>query len=391
MSKIAVLVLSLLTVGLFAAPVGANPLYPTPDPDPFFTAPANIGALAPGDVVRTRHINTWMYPGTEGHQVAFRSTNSAGNAIMGVTTVLMPVGVKNPPLVSYQALINSIGTRCNPSQSLFNGELQDAPGAMLPLARGWAISFPDYLGPTVAYGAAKLSGMVTLDSVRAVQKVAELGVGNSPVAIAGYSGGGMATAWAGALQPTYAPELKLAAVVSGGIPADLEMMADALGFSPHPGFGLAFAAAMGMEREYPKELPISDQLNPEGLWFREFTKDACRRFLLFHGILRNADQMAASRELMTSEVARGVLRENSLVHFKGAPTAPTYIWQGKYDILTPYEPVAQTVAHWCKSGSPVQLNTVEISEHMTAAVAGFPDAWNYVEARFRGEPVPTNC
>ncbi|MGW8651551.1 lipase family protein, partial [Nocardia salmonicida] len=200
----------------------------------------------------------WMYPGTEGHQVAFRSTNSAGDAIMGITTVLLPVGVKNPPLVSYQALINSIGTRCNPSQSLFNGELQDAPGAMLPLARGWAISVPDYLGPTVAYGAAKLSGMVTLDSVRAVQKVAELGVGSSPVAIAGYSGGGMATAWAGALQPTYAPELKLAAVVSGGIPADLELMADALGFAPHPGFGLAFAAAMGIEREYPDRVPVSD-------------------------------------------------------------------------------------------------------------------------------------
>src|SRR5690606_16224524 len=106
-----VLVLSLLTAGVLAAPAGANPLYPTPDPDPFFSAPSDISTLAPGDVVRTRRVDTWMYPGTEGWQVAFRSTNSQGKAIMGVTTVLMPVGVKNPPLVSYQALINSIGTR----------------------------------------------------------------------------------------------------------------------------------------------------------------------------------------------------------------------------------------------------------------------------------------
>jgi len=148
---------------------------------------------------------------------------------------------------------------------------------------------------------------------------------------------------------------------------------------------------MGIEREYPDQVPVSDQLNENGLWFREFTKDACRRFLLFHGALRNADQMAASKELLGSQVARGVLRENSLVHFQGAPTAPTYIWQGKYDILTPYAPVAETIARWCGAGAPVQLNTVEISEHMTAAVAGFPDAWNYVEARFRNEPVPTNC
>ncbi|MFC4375865.1 lipase family protein [Nocardia halotolerans] len=391
MPKFVVLVLSLLTAGLLASPAGANPLYPTPDPDPFFTAPADIGELAPGDVVRTRRIDTMLYPGTDGHQVAFRSTNSQGNAIMGITTVLLPIGVKNPPLVSYQALINSIGTRCNPSKSLFNGELQDAPGAMLPLQRGWAISVPDYLGPTVAYGAAKLSGMVTLDSVRAVQKVAELGVGSSPVALAGYSGGGMATAWAGAMQPTYAPELKLAAVVSGGIPADLELMADALGFAPHPGFGLAFAAAMGMEREYPDRLPVSEQLNENGLWFRDFTKDGCRRFLLFHGIFRNAEQMAASKELMTSEVARGVLRENSLVHYAGAPTAPTYIWQGRYDTLTPHGPVADTVARWCAAGAPVEMATLDIAEHMTAAAAGFVDAWNYVEDRFRNEPVPSNC
>ncbi|WP_188829533.1 lipase family protein [Nocardia camponoti] len=376
---------------MLAAPASASPLYPTPDPDPFFAAPETIGTLAPGDVVRARRIDTLMYPGTTGWQVAFRSTNSVGNAIMGVTTVLLPNGVKNPPLVSYQALINSIGTQCNPSKSLFNGELQDAPGAMLPIGRGWAVSLPDYLGPNVAYGAAKMSGMVVLDSVKAVQRVAEIGVGSSPVALAGYSGGGMATAWAGALAPTYAPDLKLAAVVSGGIPADLELMADALGFAPHPGFGLAFAAAMGMEREYPERLPVSDQLNENGLWFREFTKDACRRFLLFHGVFRNADQMAASKELLTSQVARGVLRENSLVRDNRVPTAPTYIWQGKYDTLTPYGPVAEVVQRYCAAGAPVQMATVEIAEHMTAAAAGFVDAWNYVEGRFRGDPVPTNC
>jgi pimeloyl-ACP methyl ester carboxylesterase len=390
-SKFVVLVVSLLSVGLLAAPAGANPLYPTPDPDPFFAAPSDTGEFSPGDVVRTRRIDSSLYVGTEGWQVAFRSTNSAGNPIMGVTTVLIPIGVKNPPLVSYQALINSIGTRCNPSKSMFNGELQDAAGAMLPIGRGWAVSVPDYLGPTVAYGAAKMSGMVTLDSVRAVRKVAELGVGNTPVALAGYSGGGMATAWAGALQPTYAPELKLDAVVTGGIPADLELMADALGFAPHPGFGLAFAAAMGIEREYPDKVPVSDSLNENGLWFREFTKDACRRFLLFHGIFRNAEQMAESKELMNSEVARGVLRENSIVHYEGAPTAPTYVFQGKYDMLTPYSPVKETIEGWCAAGSPVQLETIEISEHMTAAVAGFVDAWNYVESRFRGDPVPSNC
>lgn len=383
--------LSIVSLGLLGLPASADPRYPTPDPDAFYTPPAELGALKPGDVVRTRKIDTGLYVGTEGWQVAFRSTNSLGNPVMGITTVLLPVGVKNPPLVSYQALINSLGTQCSPSRSLFNGELQDAVGAMLPIGRGWAISLPDYLGPTSAYGAARLSGMMTLDSVKAVQKVNDLGLANSPVAIAGYSGGGMATAWAAALQPSYAPDLKLTAAVAGGIPADLEEMALALGFNPHPGFGLAFAAAMGLEREYPNRLPISDQLNENGLWFREFTHDACRRFLLFHGIFRSAEQMAASKSLMDSPEARAVLRENSLRLYPGVPTVPTYIWQGRFDTLTFFNPVAEVAERYCRAGAPVDFHPYDIAEHMTTAVAGFFDAWNYVEARFRGDPVPTSC
>ncbi len=387
-----VLALSILTAGAVgAAPVSAQPLYPTQDSDPFYAPPADLGALAPGDVVRTRKIDTGLYVGTEGWQVAFRSTNSQGQPILGMTTVLLPAGVSDPPLVSYQALINSLGAQCNPSRSLFNGELQDGVGAMLPIGRGWAISLPDYLGPNVAYGAAKLSGMVTLDSVKAVRKATELGLGKSPVALAGYSGGGMATAWAAAMQPEYAPELKLDAVVAGGIPADLEQMALSLGFEPHPGFGLAFAAAMGLEREYPNRLPISDQLNENGLWFREFTHDACRRFLLFHGAFRSADQMAASKSLMDSPEAHAVLRENSLRYYPGTPAVPTYFWQGRFDTLTFFDPVAEVADRYCKAGVPLVFRPFEIAEHMTTAVAGFADAWNYVESRFRGDPVPVSC
>ncbi|MEV0292736.1 lipase family protein [Nocardia sp. NPDC050710] len=369
----------------------ADPLYPTPDPDPFFAPPSDLDGMAPGDVVRTRHINTGPYIGTEGWQVAFRSTNSGGNPILAVTTVLLPMGAKNPPLVSYQALINSLGTKCNPSRSLFNGELQDSAGAMLPIIRGWAVSLPDYLGPNVAYGAAKLSGMVTLDSVRAVQRAEEIGLADSPVAIAGYSGGGMAAAWAAALQPTYAPELNLAAVVAGGIPADLEQMARGLGFEPHPGFGLAFAAAMGLEREYPDRLPVSAQLNHTGLWFRDFTQNECRRFLLFHGALRSAEQFAASKSLMDSAEAKDVLHENSLRRFSGTPTAPMYLWHGVYDTLTPFDSVKEVADRYCQDGTPLTFVSYDIAEHMTTAVVGFPDAWNYIESRFRNEPVPVHC
>ncbi|MFD3430114.1 lipase family protein [Nocardia fluminea] len=380
-----------LTVGVFAPAATPEPHYPAPNPDPFFTAPADIGDFAPGDVVRQRKFNLGPYQGTDIWHVAFRSTNSAGNPIMGVTTVLIPAGVANPPLVSYQALINSLGTKCNPSTSLINDETPDAFGAVLPLGRGWAVALPDYLGPNVAYGAAKLSGMVTLDSVRALQRAPELGLGQSPIALAGYSGGGLATAWAAAMQPTYAPELNLAGVAAGGIPADLEQMALGIGFGHHPGFGLAWAAAMGLEREYPQRLPISDQLNGEGLWFRDFTADECRRFLLFHGVARSAEQLAATKSLMDSPEARAVLRENSLRYEPAVPETPMLIWQGVFDGLTPFDAVEDVATRYCAAGAPVTFSRYQIAEHMTTAVAGLPEAWNFLEARFRGEPAPTRC
>ena len=386
------LILGALFLGAaIPAPAQAEPLYPWPDPDPFYLAPADLGVLRPGDVVRTRRIDTWMYANSDGWQVAFRSTNSTGHPILAVTTVLLPRGVANPPLVSYQAIVNSLGTKCAPSRSLFNLELQESPGLYLGLQRGWAVSVPDHLGPTGAYGAAKLGGMITLDSVRAVQRVAELGLSHSPVALAGYSGGGMASAWAAALAPSYAPELKLDAVVAGGIPADLEQMAQGLGFNPHPGFGLAFAAAIGLEREYPEQLPISSQLNATGLWLREWMSNECRRFLLFHGAFRSAGQLAASTSLMASSGAHQVLRDNSLRYFDGVPTAPLYLWHGTLDGLTPFDSVAETAHRYCAAGARLTFVPYEISEHMTTAVVGFPDAYEYVAARFRGEPAPTRC
>ncbi len=55
----------------------------------------------------------------------------------------------------------------------------------LALAQGWAVAIPDHLGPDSAYGAAKLGGMITLDGVRALKRLPELRLSNSPVALAG--------------------------------------------------------------------------------------------------------------------------------------------------------------------------------------------------------------
>ncbi len=90
--------------------------------------------------------------------------------------------------MSYQHIINSLGNKCKIVTELYTTDplhqIREAAGLNIALARGWAVALPDHLGPRMAYGAAKLGGQITLDGIRAVQRVPELQVQNSKVGLA---------------------------------------------------------------------------------------------------------------------------------------------------------------------------------------------------------------
>lgn len=113
------------------------------------------------------------------------------------------------------------------------------------------MALPDHLGPTFAYGAARLGGQITLGGTRAAL-AAGRGLDHSRVAMAGYPGGGMATAWADALAPSYAPELDIAGAAAGGIPV---RMLEGSSTNPPPVFSVVMVAGIGLEREYPGRFP----------------------------------------------------------------------------------------------------------------------------------------
>jgi triacylglycerol lipase len=142
-----------------------------------------------------------------------------------------------------------------------------------PLLRGWAVSVPDHAGPDSNYGAGRLGGQVTLDGVRAAEHFAPAELGpDTPVGLWGYSGGGFSTAWAAELQPSYAPELNVVGSAEGGVPADFN---DLINTNKGSGaFGLVFAAAVGLSREYPA-MGLSSLLNPRGLQLQNQISTLC--------------------------------------------------------------------------------------------------------------------
>nr|WP_245721178.1 lipase family protein [Nocardia pseudovaccinii] len=345
--------------------------------DSLYVAPADLAAHAPGDVlqVRTMPPPLGFLPLVSVTQIQFASTDSLGRPIAAVATVMSPPNRGTGPLMVFDHTVNALGLACAPSKALWSGDpnLAIGPALQVPMAAGWTVVFPDHLGPKSAYGAAKLGGQITLDAARAAQRLPELQVGASPVLLSGYSGGAMAAAWAASLAPTYAPELDIRGAAIGGTPTNLEEMAAGLGLNPHPAFGLAFAAALGLEREYGTQMPLSDHMNPAGLSLRARMANACTDQILSLGANLSVGQLATDLSLWDDPDIHGILRANSLEFSSAPPQVPIFAWSGDGDVLIARDALERTLGRWRSQGVPVAEITVP-GDHIVAAMLGLVPA-----------------
>nr|WP_232017117.1 lipase family protein [Gordonia insulae] len=383
-----------------AGPAAADDVaMPSPLPDSFYSIPGNIARFEPGDVIAVRaRPNPPAFFDVHTFQIKFRSSDSLGKPISAVTTVLVPNRHRaNGPLLSFQHIINATGLACAPSQALWTQDpnlmIREAPGLNVALQRGWTVAIPDHLGPRSSYGAAKLGGQITLDGIRAVQRFGPARVAKSRVGLAGYSGGGMATAWAAALAPKYAPDLNIVGAAYGGVPMNLIKMAEGLGYNnPHPAFGLAFAAAIGVSREYPEQIPIRKYLSPLGKQMYAGMRNACTNDILRLGAGHDAQQVTiGGRAIFDNKDARKVVEANSLSLYPGIPRTPIFEWHSPTDVLIPVSSIDYTLNRYCRAGARVQRLLTPSPDHLSAAVIGMLPAFGYLTDRFDGKPAPSNC
>ena len=376
-----------------------NAALPTPLHDGFYRTPANIGKYKQGEIISTRtRPNPPAFLGVKTYQIKFRSNDSENKPIAAITTILVPFNKKaNGPLLSFQHIVNAVGLECAPSRVLWtqdpNLTIREAPALNVVLQQGWTVSIPDHLGPRSSYGAAKLGGQISLDAITATQNFKPAGVKYSKVGLAGYSGGGMATAWAAALAPKYSPKLNIVGAAYGGVPMDLIKMAEGLGYNrPHPAFGLAFAAAIGLAREYSDKVTLFDYLSPKGKRMFSEMRNACTNDVLRIGAGHSARQVAKSGiQLFENPTFRKIGAENSLAMYSGVPKAPVFEWHSPTDVLIPLDAITSTTRRYCKAGTKVTTMLTPSPEHMSAAVIGVVPAMEFLSARFRGEPASSTC
>lgn len=391
----AVAVSALLTFG--APQVSAAPS--------FYDPPSPLPAGVSGDIIRHEPSTFYIDPvkliraDANVQRIMYRSTDTHGrpNAVTG--TVLTPKkawsGAGERPIIGYAPGTQGVGDRCAPSKALAAGMEYEGPFIAGLLLRGYGVVVTDYEGlgtPGVhTYVNRVAEGNAVLDSIRAAQRLPEANLpDDGPVATAGYSQGGGASASAAELQPSYAPELDLKGSYAGAVPADLAEVGKNI--DGHYAFGFLGFTLVSMDAAYP-ELNVPDLLNAQGKEAFEKVKQECTVDAIFGHAFTQSKNLTKNGQSLTAYLDEEPYKSRVGQQLIGArkPGAPTLVVHSALDDIVPY-PQGRTMARsWCGKGAKVQFSTSLVPTHVGGFVRAFPEAFAWLDGRFAGSPAPNNC
>ncbi len=375
---------------------------PRPDRDPFHRPPAGFEHCAPGTVLRSRVVEVAAFGAVpvrvSAWQLLYRSRDRDGTPEAAVTTVLVPRGAARAsrPLVSFQCAIDAIAPQCFPSYALRRGAraLGAIPQLELPLiaaalARGWVVSVPDHGGSGGRFGVAREPGYRALDGVRAALRFAPLGLNpRTSVALWGYSGGGLATAWAAELAAEYAPELRIVGAVAGSPVGDPGAAFVRLNGTLFAGFAMVFLA--GLRRGYPSLDPIlRANVDSEYLEMLAKAEVSATLPLLVRLARRDADKHSERgvRALIGTSDLQAIIRD---IRPGGtAPAMPMLVLQAVNDEVVAVADVDALVRRYVTAGARVLYLRDRLSQHLPLQFLGIPVMVDWIADRFAGLPAPS--
>lgn len=389
--------------------------------DPFYSYDGStpLASLAPGTVLKTRtlpyHVLGLPTPVTA-VQLLYRTTDAQGRPAANVTTVVRSLTGDSSKAVSYQSYYDSLNPADSPSRAVagdvtIGGLIPHVEAVfLLPvLAQGYAVVIPDTEGQSADLATGPEYGTNTLDSIRAATRSAATGLdSDTRFGLMGYSGGAVATNWAAALAPGYAPEVnaKLVGYTEGGLLVDpahnLKYVDGSLVWS-----GITPLAVIGASRAFGTDL--TPYLSDYGLSvYRQ----------LEHGSI--VDALGHYPGLTWKAMAKPQYADpNSVPPFVEAvnrnnlgtaptPTVPASIAQGNGGVLegTFANPagigtgdgvavagdVRALARQYCATGtSPVAYQQYDLLSHFGVPVVWAPTALGWLNDRFAGHPAPSDC
>lgn len=404
------------------APVRADPAAPVAArADAFHTyggTRARLAAMKRGTVIKTRTL-TYSLQGVPVPirvvQLLHRTTDQLGRPTTNVTSVLQPPLALHPDrVVAYGSFYDSLNPLDGPSYAVSGGRSPGASAVHAELAlvapfllEGYPVVIADTQGRTADFAAGPEYGRTTLDSLRAALRSPAAGIAARPdIALLGYSGGAIATGWAAALAPSYAPGINrlLVGAAEGGV---LVAPDNNLGYvsGSRVWAGVLAMALIGAARAF--ELDLDPYLNAYGKrLFARLDRASITTVLgAYPGL--TWQQIAKPRFKDPESVRVYVDAVNKLnLGQRPSPTIPMFIGQGtggevegtpgtkpgvgKGDGVMIAGDVRTLARTYCAAGTRVRYQQYPLS-HFTTVPVWLPDAIAWVEQRFAGLPAPTSC
>ncbi len=381
---------------------GARPA--RPGDDPFYDPPQGFQHAEPGTVLRSRDVEVaflGLIPQKfTATQLLYRTTDMNGEPEATVTTVIAPAE-RAPgqvcPVLSYQCAIDAVTSRCFPSYALRRRSV--APGALAQfeffliaaaLAEGWAVSVPDHEGSKGAWGTPYEPGYRILDGLRAAVGSEKLGLSaTAPIGLWGYSGGGLATAWAAEMAGTYAPELNIVGAVLGSPVADLGHAFRRLNGSFYSGLPAMVVAALS--HAYPDlDRVIQEHATDTGkamlLQVEKMTTAHAVLRLIGMDMGRLVDRPLD--EILDMPEVQEVF--DSIKLGTAVPTPPVLLVQAVHDRIVDVDDIDKLADTYGSGGAAVTYHRDMFSEHMLLHPMSAPMALRWLIDRFAGKPLSDN-
>ncbi|MDT7841436.1 lipase family protein [Streptomyces justiciae] len=374
---------------------------------------------APGTVIACRAVGSLPMVGSgtsmKAWKVQYGSTDAHGKSITVAGTVVVPeeawTGPGERPLVSFAPGTLGIGPQCAFSKQLA-GEYVDAyegPNIAALLKAGYAVAATDgvgYLdGQVHPYVSGLDAGHAVLDMARVASKVPGSGVSpTAQVGLWGYSEGGSGSLWAAQLAASYAPELKMAGVASGGVPGDLKQVGAQLNGGGFAGF--LVDAVIGLSVTHP-EMPFDELLNDQGRKAIAKAKSLCAvgtvaqfvgarienyttDHLSLAGIyaLRGPDGTTWGELVDGNKLGVGIGPSGSGARYEIG--FPVLQYRGLLDEVIPAETGYGTRRAYCDAGVETRWKSYA-GDHLLGDPQAINDVVEWLGERFAGRAMTSNC
>jgi alpha-beta hydrolase superfamily lysophospholipase len=372
-----------------------------PAQDPFYVPPAGYQHAPPGTVLRSRDVELaflGLIPQKfTATQLLYRTTDMRGRPQSTATTLVVPAE-RSPdrpcPIVSYQCAIDAVSDRCFPSYALRRGAR--AVGAVAQfeflliaaaLAEGWAVSVPDHEGLQGMWGAPYEPGYHILDGLRAALGTESLGLSSeAPIGLWGYSGGGLATAWAAEMSGGYAPELNVVGAVLGSPVGDLGHTFRRLNGTYMSGLPALVVAAL--TDIYPElDKVIQEHATEEG----KVLLARLHHMTTAEAIIRMAKKDMGDmvdrplEEILDMPEVQRVFDDIKLG--AAVPTPPVLIVQAVHDQLISVEKIDELADTYSAGGADVTYHRDMFCEHLLLHPMSAPMALRWLTDRFNSKPL----